>query len=49
MTSQPNTAFDQLCDHLRQTALLGSVESLLAHYRELVPEQVVAAMPAAGG
>ena len=26
-----------------------SVESLLARYRELVPEQVVAAMPAAGG
>ena len=49
MTSQAHTAYDQLCDHLRETALLGSVESLLARYRELVPEQVVAAMPAAGG
>ena len=29
MTSQQNAAFDQLCDYLRQTALLGSVESLL--------------------
>ncbi|MEE2684808.1 MAG: carboxypeptidase M32 [Planctomycetota bacterium] len=29
MTRQAETAYDQLCDHLRETALLGSVESLL--------------------
>ena len=29
MISQENTAFKQLCDHLRETAQLGSVESLL--------------------